>query len=82
MKQIEVLTTQLLNTKRKLKQNRRNFKVTEILKGLIFEADAERGEAIRGISLLVKIFVLLTITYCPFIDVFQCTEFHHIPIIS
>ena len=38
--------------RRKLKQRRRNFEITEILKRRYFEADAERGNATRGIGVL------------------------------
>ena len=46
----EALTTQLRNLRRRLKQKQRNFEITEILKRRNFEADAERGDANRGIS--------------------------------
>ena len=36
----------------KLKQKRRNFEIIEILKRHNFVADAERGDANRGISVL------------------------------
>ena len=36
--------------RRKLKQKRRKFEITEILKRRNFEANAERGDANRGIS--------------------------------
>ena len=52
--QIRALTTQLRNMRRKLKQKRRNFKINEILKRRNFEADAERGDANRGISVYLK----------------------------
>ena len=38
--------------RRKLKQKRCNFEVTEIWKKRNFEADSERGDANRGISVL------------------------------
>ena len=38
--------------RRKLKQKRRNFEITEILKRCNFEADAERENANRVISVL------------------------------
>ena len=48
--QIEALTMQLRNMRRKLKQKRHNFKITEILKRRNFEADAERSDANWAIS--------------------------------
>ena len=39
--------------RRKLRLKRRNFQVAEILKRHNFEADAERGDAIRVISVYV-----------------------------
>ena len=48
--QIETPTTQRWNMHRKLKQKRRNFENTEIKKKRNFEADAERSDASRGIS--------------------------------
>ena len=48
--QIEALTTQLQIMGRKLKQKRRNFEITVILRRRNFEADAERSDANRAIS--------------------------------
>ena len=48
--QIEALTAKLRNMRRKLIQKRYNFEITEILKRRNFEADAERFDANRGIS--------------------------------
>ena len=50
----DALTTQRWNMRRKLKQKRCNFEITEIWKRRNFEADAERGDANRGISVLVN----------------------------
>ena len=44
--------TQFQNMRRKWKQKRRNFEITEILKRRNFEAGAERGDANLGISVL------------------------------
>ena len=52
--QIEALMTQLRNMRRKWKQKRRNLEITEILKRRNFEADAERGDANRGISVIMS----------------------------
>ena len=38
--------------RRIVKQKRRNFEITEIFKRRNFEADAERGDANRGISVV------------------------------
>ena len=48
--QIEALTTQLQNMRRKLKQKRHNFEITEILNKRNSEADTERGDANRSVS--------------------------------
>ena len=53
--QIEALTTQLRNMRRQLKQKRRNFEITDILKRRNFEADIAQDDANRGSSVEGKI---------------------------
>ena len=48
----EALTMQFRNIRFKLKQKRRNFEVTEILKRPNFGADAKRSDVNRGIIVL------------------------------
>ena len=45
---------QLRNMQCKLKQERRNFKITEIKKKYNFEVDAEQGYVNRGVSVFQK----------------------------
>ena len=53
MTQIEALTIQLRNMRRKLKQKLSNFKMTDILKRRNFEAKTERGYTNRGMSVQI-----------------------------
>ena len=41
--------------RRKVKQKRGNFEITEILKRRNFEADARQGDTNRGISVLMTV---------------------------
>ena len=64
--------TQLRNMRRKLKRKRRNFEITEILKGRNCEADAERGDSNRGMSVLVLVRHLTFFTLSPYLILQIC----------